>query len=697
MKKILNIIIFCLFTFSINAQIIPELSKSSIDFGNKANCEIVYDTVIVRNPATSEQSFKLIANEEIKGPACFRIINPKIKDLDLPPYDGTNAVIYIIEFNASIAAEGNNSGTLIINTDLVNYPRIEIPITASRWSSNYFFTSLDFGTIGVGVNSSANLILQISSHFPTKIKNITNSFPELSADLTNFNYSILSNDTVISIKYNILLSSAITFADTILIEIEEPCDTILRIPVSAISIESNINYISTVDLGTLSQCDKRDTTIAFNYTGVSQAIINSIGNISGNGNSANLFSANFGQSLPIILNPANPMANLIIQYLGDNSFEGVFSINVPINAIIDGKDYILDITVTGIIEGYDVIIDKNAFDFGQTFVNNPVQEHFIISNVGTTAVDFFDYKFINDSFNTLDFASPFTPFMLNPGYDYNFDIIFNPKLSDLQLDGYLIIYYQFKNCIDSIVISLKGQSLLKKHLNFEIQAGQYSPSELNVKIPVSINTNDGLELNDEKIIIQISFLRDLYFPVNVSSINNAKILSNQIVGDYRVIEIESNLPQIAINDSNANLLFEINGIVLLGEHTSTPIVIDSIYFEHPTLFEIGSVKNDTLFIDLCTAGGDRLLQIVNGGLTITHPYITTNNEIKFEIHTIEKGNYNLSIYDYLGNQINSLDFYGQKASINNFNIIINESANTLYFFILTSPSDVIKGKFIKIN
>jgi len=55
-----------------------------------------------------------------------------------------------------------------------------------------------------------------------------------------------------------------------MIHIAEPCDTVLKIPVTAVSIESTVNYLSTIDFGRLSQCEIKDTTIAFNYNGLSE-------------------------------------------------------------------------------------------------------------------------------------------------------------------------------------------------------------------------------------------------------------------------------------------------------------------------------------------------------------------------------------------------------------------------------------------
>ena len=690
-------LIFCLFALNLNAQIIPEVSKTTMDFGNLPECKVGYDTVVIRNPSNSSVIFKLLVGEYIEGPSCFKIINPKIKDLDLPPYDGTNAVIYVVEFNASIAADGMNMGKLVIPTDLQNYPKIEISLLGSKSSSIYDFTNLDFGTIGVGSQAAANLILHISSKSPTKIASISNSHPELSPDLSNFNYFIASTDTIISIPYTIELSSASNFRDTIVIHIAEPCDTILKVPVSAVSIESSVNYLSVIDFGRLSQCEIKDTTITFNYNGLSEAIINSIGAISGNDNFANLFSASFSQNLPIILNKINSSANLRIQYIGDKSFEGVFSINIPIDAKIDGKDYQLNISVSGIIEGYHISIDKNSYNFGLNIVNTPVHTNFLISNIGTTVVDFINYKFTNDPTNSLSLATTFTPFSLNPNDNYNIEVVFNPQFSNVQLDGDLIIYYQFKGCKDSIVISLQGQSFSKKKIDLQLKAGTYLPNEYSVLIPVYLVAKDGFTGNNEKIIMSISFLRDLYYPRSISSINNAQIISNQISDNYRILKIELNLPDIDIGDSLPHLLFEIDGYVLLGEHTETPISIDTIEFTRPEIFEVGNIKNDTLYIQVCNAGGERLLQNVNAEFGLVQPPQIENDEVKFIIQTLEKGDYNISIYNYLGNKINEIKFAGDKASVYEFNIKMNEYPFSLYFYTIASPTQSIKGKFIRIN
>jgi len=697
MKYMKLFIIFFICYLNINAQIIPELSKNEMDFGDLAECKIAYDTVIVRNPSASTQSFKLKSGEYIQGPSCFKIINPKIKDLDLPPYDGTNAVIYVVEFNAALAPEGNISGNLFIPTDLPNFPSIQIQLKGAKWSSSYDFTNLDFGTIGVGIQASANLTLHLSSKFNIKIKNITNSLPELIPDLTNFNYSISSNDTTLSIKYNLTLPSASNFKDTILIAIEEPCDTILKIPVSAVSISSNLNYLSSIDIGSLSQCETKDTSIEFNYEGIGEAKINSLGNITGNGNSAALFTATFSQNFPIILNPSSPSSNLVIHYSGDKSFQGVFSINVPINITMDGTDYVISIAISGIVEGYNILIDTNILNFGSTLVNQQVQKKFTITNNGATTVDFLSYQFVSDPSNSLSLIAPFQPFSLAQNENKDINIAFNPQFSNISLDGFIIIYYQFKDCKDSIVISLKGQSLVKHSVDFELKAGRFSPLETSAKIPVSIISNNAIDSLAEKLTIQISFLRDMYFPLRVSNDNGANIISNQILGDFRILKIEVEIPQINDGDTLPHLLFEIDGEVLLGAHTQTPITIDSVEFNDPNLFEIGNIQNDTLYINNCSAGGDRLLQYVNDGPGIIQPFQVQSNTIKFEIHTLEKGNYTLSVYDYLGSKIKEIKFYGEKASIYEFDIPINNQSSSIYFYKMSSPTQSFVGKFIKIN
>lgn len=697
MKTIKYIVILYFFTININAQIIPELSKTSIDYGDRASCEIVTDTIIIRNPSTSTQSFKLLSGEKLIGSPCFRIINPKIKDLDLPPYDGTNAVIYVIEFNAKIASIGNNSGTLIINTDLVDYPSIEIPVSANMLISDYDFSDLNFGNIGVGVNITADLMLHIISPFPTRIKSISNSKSELTADLTDFNYQISSNDTLLSINYNIILSSAQVFRDTIIIEIDSPCDTILYIPVSAISIESDLEFISSINLGALSQCSIKDTTIVFEYTGLAQARINSIGLISGNDNSGSLFTATFSQNFPIILNNSNKSVNLTITFQSNKAFEGMYNVIIPINVTLDGIDYTLNVSLTVVVEGYHITSNENIIDFGLTYTNNPVLKNFIISNTGSTNVEFIGYQFINNPANSVNFASPFVQFTLNSLRSDTLDLIFDPQISDIVLDGYLILYYEFKGCQDSILISLKGQSISKKYIDFSIKAGIFSPNDVTGRLKVYMSSESDIDLPNETVRVTISFFRDLFFPKNIITNNNSKIISNFIDNDNRIIIIETNIPKIKKIDSVFNLLFEIEGDILLGNHTKTPVIIDSIKFLTPNFFEIGTISNDTLSIIICQAGGDRLLQVVNNGLSISQTFLKNQNDVLFDIHTIEKGKYHLAIYDYLGSVVKSIEFHAEKDKQYEFRIQDNIFNNSLYFYILQSPSEIKQGKFIKIN
>jgi len=100
---------------------------------------------------------------------------------------------------------------------------------------------------------------------------------------------------------------------------------------------------------------------------------------------------------------------------------------------------------------------------------------------------------------------------------------------------------------------------------------------------------------------------------------------------------------------------------------------------------------------IATAGGDRLLQYVNDGPGIIQAFQVQSNAIKFEIHTLEKGNYTLSVYDYLGSKIKEIKFHGEKASIYEFDIPINNRSSSIYFYKMCSPTQSFVGKFIKFN
>jgi len=170
--------IFCLLFICflpVKSDVIIEVSKSTINFGEVPYCKKITDTIVVKNSPISTANLKLLVGERITGTnsTSFRVTNPKIKDLDLPPYDGTNSVIYIVEFDPSIQPFGDKNAILEIPNDTKDSV-LKIPISAKSVMIEYEILPqvIDFQDISINQEYTKNLEITIKSNFNTKISSV---------------------------------------------------------------------------------------------------------------------------------------------------------------------------------------------------------------------------------------------------------------------------------------------------------------------------------------------------------------------------------------------------------------------------------------------------------------------------------------------------------------------------------------------
>jgi len=702
LNLIIGILIFFVSNANLFADILPEVSKSSIDFGTVPYCMRPTDTIVVRNSSSSNGNFKLLVGEKIVGTdsANFKITNPKIKDLDLPPFDGSNAVIYVVEFNPSIGIEGIKNATLEIPTDLPNYPIIQISITGISAKVEYTIDppTIDFGEITTGKDFQSAFNVEVKSSIPVKLNNIIKTKPELDVTFNDADSIFMPFDTKKTINFKINLPTETNFSDNIKLHFSEPCDTTLIVPVKAKGASSSITAILNINLGLLSACNNKDTTILLSFSGSGSGTIDSIGKITGNLNA--LFNATFPSPLPITLNSTNSTANLLISFNGDKIQSGLADITIPIFTTINGKQITLDFRVISDVKPVNLDVDVNSIIFSTLLPNSNEIKPIQITNNSNFDIFLDSFKISGNYNNYFKFNPAFNKFLILKNNSNKLNLEFLPTEANISAKDTLIIYYSGENCNDSLIIILSGNSFAKGKCDFSFNNMNnitINPKDNSLIIPLSLKSqNTGLFLQDT-IEIEILFPRSIFYPTETTNSTSAKIIKNELVGDNRKLTIQRYFEQNL--EANTTYLFaEISGTPLLGEVSSGTFEISKVEFlTRSDQYEIGNVENLNFTLQVCNLGAERLLKInnqVKPGI-IDIKYQENDENVIFIFSAIEKGNYDVEIYDFLGNIIGKYKFYSNSYEISNRVIATKDLINGIYFIKIVGPSEIFTAKFIK--
>lgn len=696
------IFLLCLAFLQTKADIIPELSKDTLKFGNVASCERPRDTVVVRNPSTSTANFKLLVGEKITGlnSSSFKITNLKLKDLDLPPYDGSNAVIYVVEFDPSVGTTGAKEAVLEIPTDLTNMPIIKIPITGYSEQINYILNPdpINYGDIATGTNYNLGFSFEVQSNLTIHISKITKAKNEITTDLTGFDYNLTPTSSQRNINININLGNTGKFSDTLKIYIDSPCDTVLSIPILANGLPSAISALLNYDFGLLSKCENKDTVVILTFSGSGSGKIESVGVITGA--LAKLYSVSFESALPITLNSGNPTAKMTISFKGDGNTKGLANINIPVNITVNGNSSTMNFTSTADIGDIKLDQDKTLLDFGTIFAFTSQSLNLNLNNNTKFDINITNYKFTGNFPALFDFNPVFAPFLLKKGDLKQYTIFFNPVLPKINAVGKLVIYYNANNCSDSVVVDVQGNTFdsgaLKISFNNQ-SLYEVDPKTASFSLPLTMKPLGNTVLLDDSLSVEITFPRSVFYPESIISNFPSRVDNNTINGNLRTYSFTIFFNKFAVPTNVETEIAKIQGIPLLGDIKESKFDISKVELKSGNKFvSIDSLIGTTLRLIICERGGERLLkvtQIPNGGIIKIENI--NDNDISLSCFLLEKGMNEISLIDLNGQILESKRFYSNSNSTEKITFNSSQIPNGVYFILLETVSDKYSLKIIK--
>lgn len=679
--------------FQAKTEVKIEVSKSNINFGEVAYCKKVTDTIVVKNSPTSTANLKLLVGEKITGANAqnFRITNPKIKDLDLPPFDGTNSVIYVVEFDASLQPFGEKNAILEIPNDTKDSV-IKIPITGKSTMIEYELSPqlIDFKDISINQSYSQNLEITLKSKFPSKIISVDwKDKQQLLVDI-NGNLDLVPNaKTILPVKIN--LNSLGIFNDTLQIKIQEPCDTIFKIPVKANAPNGFMQGFQNIDFGVISDCESKIDSLSIIFTGYGSGQIQSI-EIEGEGKEN--IQAYFDKPFPIQLtNGTNEIFKILLNPTNQNfgKKQVLIKVNSEINLEVKQYTFFVDYEIA------EVVLYTNfaILDFANTYTNQIDVKEIEIINPTPFDIQIDKIEFVCQN-NAAFFIDPqiTLPLIFNKGNKQNFQIYFKPQKQNTNHNCNMEISYSSHNCSKNITISINARSLSKAILALsfsDLKNIEINPKDASLSIPISINTSENEIIINDTLYFDVSYPRSIFHFEKIIS-NNTVLIKNTLNSTERILSLRTIFNNSKITNQKSNLGL-IEGIPLLGDVPEGLFTFNSYYFvSKSNSYEVNKVDSLPFKLIVCNQGEPRLLKFDNQNKSIIQTNYYDIYQLEIIINAIESGINKIILYDYLGNQTYYQEFITTSKNSINFYLNTQSFNKGVYLLILMTPSEIYSEK-----
>ncbi len=678
---------FCLCTASIHLTGQAELpkiilSKYTADFGTRANCNIVLDTIYV----IDQGKFLVTVNSaSIVGPdrASFKIISepdPPVYSLD----HMNDSARYIIEFDASIGLIGPKVAQLTFDaTDPIPVCNL-IGETMAIDISFDPVSPINWGAIPVGQSANIDINITNNNSLPIVISSFTMSGSDIT--VTPSSISLNANETK-SIQATITANQAGSLTYTIQCDITSPCPETRIIEINAIGLEGKIAYTNYLDYKVLAPCKTKIETVIIENTGDADIKIVST-TITGT-----------NQSLFILQNPLSAeqtlapggVLELYILYDPFYSTDGIHTAKLDIQTVINGQSVKLVTQLRGERRSGLLSIPSNVL-FNSVRINKTLSMGVELSNIGVQPITILNMVL---PYNPAIFKV--TPSSLNITMLATDIVNLSVEFTPVEIKNYsdsITILYSVDGCLESIRIYLLGTGVPAKVVHVRLPIIENAdPAANELKIPIYAKIDDA-EPNDVlsgiRLTLDIELNRLLYYPISILPSTNLMSYSFDNLSGNRIISITAN--NISLYPSET-VIAEIVGYPLLGDAQSTNLYIRKIEAENNPDISTFTYEEGSISYKICSEGSDRLLSYKEPMMMKISPNPSGSN-VSISINTIEKGQHQLKLVDVNGkvNTILNKYFDGKNESSTDLQLNTNEMSNGVYLLILSGPNRAITQK-----
>ncbi|MFP4368247.1 MAG: choice-of-anchor D domain-containing protein [Candidatus Kapaibacterium sp.] len=677
------------------------VSDFEFDFGLRADCEYITDTLKIANMANATDDL-VITGAQISG---LNDINfsyePEItNNVLLTP--GDTLTLYI-SFDASQGPAGIKEAMLEISTDAQapdDQIQVDLAGEVDILDIELNPADIDFGDVPVGFTVEDSFTIINNGQLDRQLEGMLDfgalSFTPPSGILPG-NGGSLTMDVSLTpdepgnytVDYNLYISS-----------LTDPAcrDTLSFIQAARWNaVSSEITIPDSLNFGLISSCDT--DTLEFSIENNSQAPFIITGVLSIAGQDGTLFSL---EELDPVIAPdtVSPGTERRMRVVFDprSSTDGFKEAYITIPLYINGEARDTTIALSG-ERSTGILAAPNPFDFGDVIVSVTESGTIVLENTGDWNIEIISVT--GPALPEFDMTgSPSPELILIPGETTEIDVDFTPSDVTSYTDEIVVelsVKGVYNDCPGEIRIQLEGNGTPALSLMIWMPELTADPDIDNYRIPIYAKITDG-EKDSVRVSInamEILFNRSIFYPTDES---NMEIIANQADLDDRLITVSASDRLITRADT---LLGYLQGYTMLGNSQSTDLLIDIQSTDITTSEPVSEVamQSGSLTINICERGGPRLLEFNPGGIILSIEPNPAGNTAEAQVSVIEAGSHVLSIYNAGGEEVWRKEFSRAKGGDKtyDFGLDISGLSSGIYFMRLQTPMRSVTKKLVIIK
>ncbi len=637
-----------------------ELKANDIDYGFVADCKTPQDTVRLVNCGAAP--VELLDEGYLNNKDDFEIVSATPMGTVLNFLD---TAFYVIRFTPQ-APDGLKTGELRIKTDHPEEEFRTVRLRGETESVNLTAENISFGNVGINRNSTLKCVLTNHNGFELTISEIIENHAWLEIQPQSFTIPAGEN---YEIDTKIKLSDPIDYSAWPQIIIQGPCPDTVAFRIDATGIKSSVEVTPICNYNETEFCQSKTMDIEIKNTGKLPISLLS-GEIQGADKELFSFEDNY-ENIEIL--PGESIIEKVI-FTPESSINGPKTAQARNIILIDMVEVEFITELQG--ERYTILYDIPEFVSVSARISENATEQIELKNTA-------EYDFTIEEIN-LENAAEFSiaPDMagrkINAGLSEMLTVsLFSGIAGEYEDKIYIKFNGPFCEYRDTIDISgiVKHENLIL----FPETSGTIGDPDF--RIPLMVNLNSTEDVSGLSYTAEISLDAYLY---DLSGIDNATILSNEISGRERILSISGENISLSKGEQ---AIAELSGGLLLSDIRECELKINSFEWDSPYIDN--STQNGLLKVEEICIGDLRAIStFAIPGITACPNPATGQIEINLsgDISNLQS----LEIYDSQGKLLRELPI----NSKDNIKINIQELSSGLYFLILKTATGIYYDKLV---
>ncbi len=660
-----------------------RLEKDTIDFGLHPYCKTMTDSVKIYNFSFSNVS---IIEAKIKGnnASDFRIIQPQ------PPapkeIKAKDSITYYILFDPADDSDGASIAELQFITGETGEDSLLTVVLIGKSEQPDIDISpnpINIGSFPIGETINRQFEIINNGSFDYILNSISTSSTDASINPSS-NVTITAKAGRSTFDLSVNITKEGPFEIFAYIDFADPCPHRDTITIRGNGLSGEIAYSDKIDYGVLPWCKDSIMTVFFWNTGLAPVKFLEMQAIAGADNSLFSFYDDVYPA-PIPNSELTSGDTLFRQIRFDPSkasTDGIKYAHFITKFLVNAKEVEYRTELQGERRSGIVVAPSNIW-FGSIVKGTSTSQRVKIKNNGKTTITLYEIQPFNLP-NIFSVVPPSINKTLNPGDSIEFIITFFAEEDIDYTDNFVInLLVDGVDCGSEIRVTLTAGGTPPKVVHVWMPEITVSPDIDDYHIPIYA----GLE-KEEDYLKNISFRAtihfnsSIYYPVSVSN----GTLSRSFDGTETTVTIVVDSTDI---NGTSSVLTELIGPTALANRKSYPLVWNEIQWLSPNLVNKTTYKDGSITIEICEAGGERLLDFGKPVSLIISPN-PVNDRLNIDLHLLESGEYRLEIVSLEGRAFPLERWNVPNDSLKDYNLSFDADcfASGMYYLILRSPAKV---------